>query len=156
MTSAGQADNVPGHRDPMAYFPQAASAAIGGQISSALGVFGVNDSPAWLKGISSVIGQVKVSDKATGKAIFDGANPLGGLFGQGSAGSSAAPLAATSTATGTPPPDDAGNVHGTRAGQAPGPQNVTNYHIRTATVEDAFLAAQRKQNERNAAKLSVY
>jgi hypothetical protein len=69
-------------------------------------------------------------------------------------GSSAAPLSATPTISGTPPPDDPGNMHGGRAGQQPGPQTV--YNIRTATVEDAFLAAQRKQNERNAAKLSRF
>jgi hypothetical protein len=130
MTSAGEANSGPGHRDPNAYFPKAASAAVGGQIESALGVFGVNGSPGWLKGISQLIGGISI----------------------GGGGQSATPLAANPTGTGTPPPDDPGNMHGGRAGQQPG----TTYNITARDTEDAFIKAQRLERERAAAKLSRF
>jgi hypothetical protein len=152
LNGLGSGVGTTGSGSDLSLFGNAAGSAVSGQVSSALGVLGVGDSPGWLKAASQLVGGIKVSDKSTGKSLFDGANPLGSLFGQGS-GSSAAPISASSTGMGTPPPDTA---HGGRAGQAPGPQTVVNYSIRTATVEDAFLAAQRKQNERNAAKISVF
>ena len=93
----------------MGYFGPAASAAVSGQVQSALGVFGVPDSPGWLQGISQFVSGISVS-------------------GPG------------------------GTAHGGRAGQQPGPV----YNIRTATVEDAFTAALRKERERAAAKLSRF
>ena len=107
-------------------FGGAIGSAIDGQVSSALGVFGVPESPGWLKGISSFIGGMSIS------------GPGG-----------AAPASAASSLGGVAPP---GGAHGARAGQQPGP--TTNYNIRTATVEDAFLAARRKENELSLARLS--
>jgi hypothetical protein len=120
----------PGQRDPGAYFPKAASAAASGQVSSALGVLGVGDSPGWLKGLSSFASGVKIGGGSSGMA------PI-----------SAAPaVTAASSAL--------GGVHGSNAGQAPGPQ-VT-YNVRTATVEDAFLATQRIEKENAAANLARF
>lgn len=107
-----------------------ASDAISGQASSAMSFFGVGDSPGWLKGLSAFASGVKI----------------GG--GDGMAPVSAAPLA--SAATGAL----GGVIHGGGGGQQPGPQ--VNYNIRTATVEDAFLASQRIENERAAANLARY
>jgi hypothetical protein len=67
-------------------------------------------------------------------------------------GGDASPLSASSTATGTMPPDDAGNMHGGRAGQAPGPT----YIINARDTEDAFVRAQRLEREKAAAKLSRF
>jgi hypothetical protein len=128
-------------------FGKAAASAASGQVASALGVFGVGDTPPFLQAASKLIGGIKVSD-SSGKSLFDGSNLFN--FGQGSGGS-AAPLSASSAATGTPPPDAA---HGTQAGQQPGPAVV--YNITARDTEDAFIRAQRVQNERAAAKLSVY
>lgn len=108
----------------------AAGSFIDGQVSSVLDVFGVPSSPGWLKGISTLIGGISI----------------------GTSGGSASPLSATPTATGTTPPDDAGNMHGGRAGQQPGPT----YNITARDTEDAFIRAQRQERERAAAKLSRY
>jgi tape measure domain-containing protein len=131
LDDLGKGVGKTGSGSDLSLFGKAAGSAVSGQVDSLLGVFGVPGTPGWLKAASMLVSGIKV----------------GG-------GSSAAPLSATPTISGTPPPDDPGNMHGSRAGQAPGPQTV--YNIRTATVEDAFLAAQRKQNERNAAKLSRF
>lgn len=112
-------------------FGSAAGAFLDGQVASALDVFGAGESPGWLKGISTFVNGLSFSGPGGG-----------GLFG------GAAPVSATPGLSSAP---DLGDVaHGGRAGQAPGPT----YNIRTATVEDAFLAAQRKENERSLAKLS--
>lgn len=122
-----------------------------GQVSSALGVFGVNDSPGWLKGISTFVGGLSISDK-NGKKVFDGSNIGGTLGGAGSLFGGAAP---------TPPPAPApaalpgGSVHGAQPGQRPGPAGPT-YNIRTATVEDAFTLAQQQEKVRLASKLDRY
>lgn len=133
----------------LSLFGKAAGSAISGQVSSALGVFGVNDSPGWLKGISQFVGGLSISD-ANGNKIFDGGD-MGSLFGGGQ--DAVTPIAAQpvahGSAGGAAPGHDAG---GTRP--QPGPQ--TNYFIRTATVEDAFLQAQRRERERAAAKLARY
>lgn len=154
------ADSGEGHRDPNAYFPKAASAAVGGQLSSALGVFGVSDTPGWLKGVSDLVGGISVSDKS-GKKIFGGssaASALGGLgslagnTGQGPDYGGAAPIAASMS--GVSAPDAA---HG-GTGQAPGPASPAGptYNIRTATVEDAFTLAQQQEKVRLASKLDRY
>lgn len=102
-----------------------------GQVSSALNMFGINDSPGWLKGLSM---------------FASGLN-----FGGDGAG--AAPLAAASSLVPAATSAAAGIVHG-GSGAAPGPQ--VNYNIKTATVEDAFLVAQRREKERAAATLARY
>lgn len=113
---------------------------VGGQVGSGLEVFGINDSPGWLKGLSTLIGGISVTDDA-GNAIFDGGNMFSG----------ASPNSASPATFGIPPPIE-GNAHGTRAGQAPG----VVYNIRTATVEDAFLQARRRENERAATPLARF
>lgn len=126
----------------------AAGSFVDGQISSALGVFGIGESPGWLKGISTLVSGFGIS----GKNGSIGGSPGAGaaLSGQG-AGASAAPLAAQTI--GTPTSAALGSVHGGSGGQ-PGP--VTNYNIRTATVEDSFLQSQRIEKERAAARLSRF
>lgn len=106
----------------------------GGQIGSALDVFGIGDSPPFLQAASKLIGGISVG---------------------GSGGGSAAPLSASSLLGGAAiPPDITGNVHGTRAGQAPGP--VYNTTIQARDAEGALEGWQRLQNQRVAAKTSVY
>lgn len=118
-------------------FNEAASAAVSGQLGSALGVFGVPNSPGWLQGISQLVGGIKIgggSDGGFGSAApAAAATAIGGLGGQASA---------------------AGMVHGGQAGQAPGP--TVNYTINARDTEDAFVRAQQQERERAAAKLSRY
>ncbi|MCX7427243.1 MAG: hypothetical protein NTW96_16645 [Planctomycetia bacterium] len=100
-----------------------------GQVSSALGAFGVGDSPGWLKGLSTFASGIKVGGGAGGMA------PI-----------SAAPaVTAASGAIG-------GVVHG--GGGAPGP--VTNFNIQTTDVEPAYLVSQRIEKERAATNLARY
>ncbi|BBX89011.1 hypothetical protein H5U98_28585 [Mycolicibacterium boenickei] len=149
--SAGHTSSE-GHRDPLApkYFPKAVSAAVSGQVSSALGVFGVNDSPGWLKGISDFVGGISVSDK-NGKKVFDGGN-IGGTFGDaGSLFGGAAPAAPPAPAPAALP---SGAMHGAQAGQKPGP--TVNYNIRTALTEDAFIEARKQEQIRIASKVDRY
>jgi hypothetical protein len=128
LNGLGSGVGKTGSGSDLSAFGNAAGAAVSGQISSLAGVFGAGDSPGWLQGISKLVGGISIG------------------------GSSAAPLSAESTATGTPPPD--GMAHGLRAGQAPGPQTI--FNIRTAEVDDAFLKAQRIQDVRLAAKMDRY
>lgn len=118
----------------------------GGQIGSALDVLGIPDSPGWLQGISTFIGGMSVTGP-NGEKIFGGGGGAGALGGIGSMFGNSAPAAAAGGPGGAAPPDGA---HGTRAGQQPGPV----YNIQTATVEDAFLAARRRENELALARLS--
>ena len=113
----------------------AAGSLIDGQVGSAMSVFGVNDSPGWLKGISSLVSGMSIS-KGGGGGMSSVA-PASSLV-------SNAPKAASAAI---------GSVHG-GSGQAPG-AGVT-YNIRTATVEDSFIQARRLENERAAAKLARY
>lgn len=53
---------------------------VGGQIKSLLSVFGIPDSPSWMKAGSQLLGGIKVADK-DGKSLFDGSNPLAGITG---------------------------------------------------------------------------
>jgi hypothetical protein len=127
----------------------AASAAVSGQVSSALGVFGVGDSPPILKAASQLLGGLKVGGherSANGQlsgnsdgSLFSGSNLFGG-------GQSAAALSAL-------PPD--GVQHGSSAGQAPGPGGTT-YIINARDTEDSFVRANRIEREKAAAKLSRY
>ncbi len=134
MVRQGEANSGPGHRDPAAYFPKAASAFVGGQVSSALGAFGVPDAPQWLGGISQLIGQIKIggSDGGFGNAAPAAASKAIGGLGQ--------------------PASAAGIMPGGASGQ-PGRPGPT-YNIQTAKVEDAFLEARRLEDERALAKLS--
>lgn len=113
-----------------------ASSAIGGQVSSALGVFGVPDSPGWLQGISKFVGGISISG------------------GQDGGFGSAAPAAAATVIDGVGGAGAAENMHGTRAGAQPGP-GVT-YNITARDTEDAFIRAQQQERERVAAKLTRY
>ncbi|MDD7812627.1 phage tail protein [Mycobacterium sp. CSUR Q5927] len=134
----------------LSVFGKAAGAAVSGQVSSALGVLGVGDSPGWLQGIGKLVGGISVSGK-NGQKIFGGGAAGGALFGGSQR--SAAPIAAAPTTA--PQATGVGAVHGSAGGQRPGPPGAQ-YFIRTATVEDAFLVAQRRENELNAAKLSRF
>ncbi len=139
----------------LSLFGQAAGSAVGDQVSSALGVFGVTDSPGWLKAASMFVGGLKVggndpSGESDG-SLFDGSNMFS--WGQGE-GASAAPYAATARPWQLPEVD-----HGSRAGQAPGPTGptqVVNWTINARDTEDAFIRAQRMMNERVAAKLTRF
>lgn len=103
-----------------------ASAAIGGQVDSLLGVAGIGGSPPWLQAISTLASGISIG------------------------GGDAAPLSASPMGSGTPPPDDPGNMHGARAGQAPGPT----YNVYAQDAEDALHRLQRLQNQQTAAKTS--
>jgi hypothetical protein len=103
------------------------SAAVGGQVSSALGAFGVPNSPHWLQGISQLVGGISIG-------------------GPGSGGPAPASLRAGAVSrTAAPVPAAVG------AGQQPGPQTV--YNIKTARVEDAFTQAWRREKEKAATPL---
>ena len=134
----------PGRRDPAAYFPEAGSAAVTGQVSSALGAFGINDSPGWLKGISELVGSVKIGSGGAGGGE-------GGPIGSDMAPVSAAPaVSAVTSAVG----GALSGVHGSAGGKAPGP--VTTYNIQTTDIEPAYLASQRIEKERAAANLARF
>lgn len=150
--------------EDLSVFGKAVGTGVSGQVSSALGVLGVGDSPGWLQAATKLVGgfsvgghDVSANGQLNGKSdgsLFSGANPLGsfGLTpGANASSGSASPLSATPTNTGVIP--DA--PHGASAGALPGPAGPT-YNIRTATVEDAFLAAQRKQDEQSLSRLSRY
>lgn len=115
----------------------AAGQVAAGQVSSALGVLGINDSPGWLKGVSQFVSGIKIG---------------GGSGGGGPLGGDVSPAAAVSPALSAA----GGAINGIAGGavQQPGPQ--VNYNIRTAAVEDAFLASQRIEKERAAATLARY
>ncbi|WP_237076978.1 phage tail protein [Mycobacteroides abscessus] len=154
----GVKTQVPGQPERTFEFGNAAAAAVGGQVSSALGVFGVPDTPGWLQGISTFVSGLSISDKS-GKKIVGGGSAGGALGGMGSlvgnsaaqdGYGSAAPIAASAnvpTAAAVP----AGNVHGGQAGRAPGP--VFNTTISAFNTSDAVSIMEQRQNEITAAKL---
>jgi phage-related minor tail protein len=109
---------------------EAAGSIVDGQVASALDVFGVPSTPGWLKGISQLVGGISIGGG-------DGA---------------ALPLAANPKPYQNVSADDPGNMHGGRAGQAPGPT----YNITARDTEDAFVKAQRVEREKAAAKLSRF
>jgi hypothetical protein len=131
----------------LSVFGQAAGDAVSGQLSSALGVLGVGDSPGWLKGISTFIGGLSVSD-SSGKKIFDGSN-IGASFGRGDSYGGAAPVASSGAAASLPAD---GSVHGAYAGRGPGP--VFNTSITAGDTEQAFDLWNRQMNEQAAARLN--
>jgi hypothetical protein len=130
LNDLGKGVGTTGSGSDLSLFGKAAGSAVSGQVDSLLGVFGVPGTPGWLKGISQLVGGISI----------------------GGHGGSADPLSASPAGTGTPAPDDPGNMHGSRAGQAPGPQVVIN----ARDTEDAFIKYQRLRDEQAAAKLSRY
>ena len=120
----------------LSLFSEAGGAAVSGQVSSAMGAFGIGDSPGWLKGISSFVSGIKVGG--------GGGGPMGG---------DASPVSAVTPAF-SAAGSALGGVHGSGGGKAPGPQ-VT-YNIQTTDLEPAYLASQRLEKERSAANLARY
>lgn len=118
----------------------AAGSLIDGQVGSALSVLGVGDSPGWLKGLSTFASGISIN-KGGGQGAGVSAAPL--------VAAATAPLAANATQVGAAA---LGGGSHAGSGQQPGPT----YNIRTATVEDAFVQAQRRERERAAARLARY
>lgn len=141
LAGMGVKSQVPGQPERTFEFGNAAAAAVGGQVSSALGVLGVGDSPGWLKGISQFVSGISVG----GKSGSGGAAPDGGGFG------GAAPIAA-SAAVPAPAALPAGTVHGAQAGSRPGP--VFNTTISAFDTSNAVSLMKQQQDEMSAAKLS--
>jgi hypothetical protein len=102
----------------------------GGQIGSALDVFGVGDSPGWLQGIGQFIGGISIGG---GGSSFGGAAPLSAAGAMGGA-----------------PPMPSGAMHGGTGGR-PGPVFNTNIQVRDA--EGAMAEWQRWQDRVSSAKL---
>lgn len=119
-------------------YGDALAAGVSGQVSSALGVLGINDSPPILQAASQLLSGIKVG----GKGILD--------FGSGGAGPIAGRQPSALSGPGNVDPNQ--NVQG----RTPGPGNGNTYNIQTATVQDAFLAAQQKEREAAAARLQRF
>lgn len=164
----------------------AAEQIVGGQVKSALSVFGIPDSPGWLQGVSSLIGGISISEKST--------SDVGGATSTTHAGTGAAPgplddqnkrrlydsggwlpegVHQVENRSGAPEPiltqdywriaQDGINVAMTMAkgfGRGGGTQQQVPppavYNIQTARTEDAFVEAQRIERERAAAKLQRF
>ena len=160
-TSGGGRGELPGSLSGLAGFPfkglnaqttspngairkfnygDAVASGVEGQVSSALGVLGLPDSPPILQAATKLLGGVKVG----GKGLLDFGSPggLGPLAGQTGIGSPVGGIDPTQNVQGrTPGPD--------------GPPGAT-YNIQTATVTDAFQAAQQKEREAAAARLQRF
>lgn len=132
LSGLGKGIGTTGSGSDLSLFGNAAASAVTGQASSLLGAFGISDNPPILQAASQLLGGISI----------------------GGQGGSASPLAARSTTTGAIPPDDAGNMHGTRANQQPGP--VFNTTISAFDTTDAVALWDRKKNQMVAAKLSAY
>ncbi|SLD68504.1 phage tail protein [Mycobacteroides abscessus] len=146
LSGMGVKSQVPGQPERTFEFGNAAAAAVGGQVSSALGVLGVGDSPGWLKGISQFVSGISVGGGGSGGGLGgapEGAGP-GARFG------GATPIAA-SAAVPAPAALPAGTVHGAQAGAQPGP--VFNTTISAFNTSDAVSIMEQRQNEITAAKL---
>lgn len=126
----GSRFGVPGS---LSGFGSAIGTFLDGQISSALGVLGVNDSPGWLQGLSQFVGGISVGGS-------DGGNIFGG----------AAPASAASRLPSAAP--DLGDVHGAGGGRAPGP-GVTFSPTFNTNDDTAFQQYRRWQNDQVGAKL---
>ncbi|MFT8180178.1 phage tail protein [Mycobacteroides chelonae] len=144
LAGMGVKSQVPGQPERTFEFGNAAAAAVGGQVSSALGVLGVPDSPGWLKGISQFVSGISIGGGGSGGGLgaSDGAGI--GRFG------GAAPISA-SAAVPAPAALPAGTAHGGRAGQQPGP--TFNTTISAFNTSDAVSIMEQRQNEITAAKL---
>lgn len=139
LDSLGAGIGTTGSGSDLGMFGKAAGSAVSGQVSSALGVLGIPDAPPILQAASQLVNGIKVNGH--------------GLFDFGSAGS-AGPLAAQPLRgrPGGMVGDPTQNVQG----RSPGEGNVTNWNIQTATVTDAFAAAQQKEREAAAARLQRF
>lgn len=113
-----------------------------GQVSSLFGAFGINDSPGWLKGLSTLANGIKIGGPmgapAAAAAGGDGPAPMV---------PSIAPLANAATST------VAGFLGG---GGAQTPVQQTTFNIQTTDIEPAYLASQRQEKERAAANLARF
>ncbi|SHW76212.1 Uncharacterised protein [Mycobacteroides abscessus subsp. abscessus] len=89
----GVKSQAPGQPERTFEFGNAAAAAVGGQVSSALGVLGVPDSPGWLKGISQFVSGISIGGGGSGSGL--GGAPEGA--GPGSRFGGATPIAAFNT-----------------------------------------------------------
>lgn len=147
LAGMGVKSQVPGQPERTFEFGNAAAAAVGGQVSSALGVLGVPDSPGWLKGISQFVSGISVGGGGSGGGLgaSDGAGI--GRFG------GAAPISA-SAAVPAPAALPAGAAHGGQAGARPGP--TFNTTISAFDTSGAVAIMQQRQNEITAAKLDRY
>lgn len=117
----------------------ALAAGVSGQVSSALGVLGISDTPPILQAASTLLGGISVG----GKPLLD--------FGSRSG---AGPIAGQNP---TGPGGVAGDPNQNVQGRTPGPDGGgATYNIQTATVQDAFLAAQQKEREAAAARLQRF
>lgn len=146
LAGMGVTTQVPGQPERTFEFGNAAAAAVGGQVSSALGVLGVGDSPGWLKGISQFVSGISVGGGGSGGGLGgapEGAGP-GARFG------GATPIAA-SAAVPAPAALPAGAAHGTQAGARPGP--VFNTTISAFDTSSAVTIWRQQQDEMAAAKL---
>lgn len=122
-------------------FGDAIASGVSGQVSSALGVFGLPDAPPILQAASQLVSGIKVG----GKGLMD--------FG----GAAAGPIAGVNP-LGSTTPGISGTTH-QGLGAAPGPANGQagpTYHIQTARVEDAFVEAQQREREAAAARLQRF
>lgn len=135
-----------GKTESLSKIGDAAGQFASGQVSSALGAFGINDAPGWLKGLSTLANGIKIGG-GPGGAAAGGANTASPLSAAESAISTAS-NAALSTVGGI-----LGGPH-MGSGQAPGPQVV--YNIQTTDIEPAYLASQRQEKERAAANLARF
>lgn len=135
----------------------AAEQIVGGQVKSALDVFGIPDSPGWLQGLSQFIGGLSISDHE-GNQLFGGSggsslSNIGSMFGNtAQTGDDLTPLAAQPVAHGT----TGGTPPGPVAEGQPIPQPGVVYNIHARDTEDAFIRAQRIERERAAAKLARF
>jgi hypothetical protein len=102
----------------------------GGQIGSALDVFGVGDSPGWLQAVGQFMGGISIGGGSGGDAL----SPLSALGQSG------------------PAPSLTGAHGGT--GAQPGP--AVTYNIAARDTEDAFIRAQRQERERSASLLARF
>lgn len=149
LSGMGVKSQVPGQPERTFEFGNAAAAAVGGQVSSALGVLGVGDSPGWLKGISQFVSGISVGGGGSGGGL--GGAPEGA--GPGSRFGGATPIAASAAAP-APAALPAGAAHGTQAGARPGP--VFNTTISAFNTSDAVSIMRQQQNEMAAARLDRY
>lgn len=146
LAGMGVKSQMPGQPERTFEFGNAAAAAVGGQVSSALGVLGVPDSPGWLKGISQFVSGISIGGGGSGGGLGgapEGAGP-GARFG------GATPIAA-SAAVPAPAALPAGSAHGAQAGARPGP--VFNTTISAFNTSDAVSIMRQQQDEMAAAKL---
>ena len=167
-------------------FGKAASAAVSGQVGSLLGVFGVNDSPGWLQGLSKFAGGLSIGgslggvsagvphagtgaapgplDDELNKQLYDdgGWLPEGLTLADNKTGGPEAVLTKSAWGAARDGIDIAmkmakGFMNPGAGQQAQQPVPAqVNYEIHARDTEDAFIRAQRQERERAAAKLARF